>query len=83
MAALELAQLGLLAGPTASGTTVSMAAGNDMKMPSESLPPEISFPYGFPRPGRYRIFVQIKRAGHIETGAFDVRAECSHHRVRR
>jgi hypothetical protein len=32
---------------------------------------EVAFPYGFPRAGDYRIFVQVKRAGRIETGAFD------------
>jgi hypothetical protein len=36
---------------------------------------EVAFPYGFPRAGDYRIFVQVKRAGHIETGVFDARAE--------
>jgi len=36
---------------------------------------EISFPYGFPKPGDYRIFVQIKRAGKIETGEFVAKAE--------
>jgi hypothetical protein len=35
---------------------------------------EVAFPYGFPRAGDYRIFVQIKRAGRIETGVFDARA---------
>lgn len=33
---------------------------------------EVSFPYAFPAAGRYRIFVQMKREGRIETGAFDV-----------
>ena len=32
---------------------------------------EITFPYGFPQPGTYRLFVQVKRAGKIETGIFD------------
>jgi hypothetical protein len=36
---------------------------------------EVAFPYGFPRAGDYRIFVQVKRAGRIETGVFDAHAE--------
>ena len=34
-------------------------------------PSTVTFPYGFPEPGQYRIFVQVKRAGAIVTGAFD------------
>jgi hypothetical protein len=35
------------------------------------LPDTVSFPYGFPVPGRYRIFVQMKHGASIETGVFD------------
>jgi hypothetical protein len=37
-----------------------------------AIPPEISFPYGFPKPGPYRIIVQMKHGGAIETALFDV-----------
>jgi len=66
MAALELTQKN--PATPASGNGSAMMA---MQMPTDKMSPEVSFPYGFPKAGEYRIFVQIKRAGHIETGVFD------------
>ena len=36
-----------------------------------ALPPEVAFPYGFPTPGKYRVIVQMKHGGVVETGIFD------------
>jgi len=64
--------------------SVSMAAVNLAEgsakagmenMGHESPSAEVSFPYGFPKPGDYRIFVQVKRAGKVETGEFVAKAE--------
>jgi hypothetical protein len=38
-------------------------------------PPEVAFPYGFPKTGAYRVFVQMKRAGTVETGIFDAKVD--------
>ncbi|MBK7928635.1 MAG: hypothetical protein IPJ98_14430 [Bryobacterales bacterium] len=37
-----------------------------------AIPPEVSFPYGFPKPGPYRIIVQMKHSGTVEMAMFDV-----------
>jgi hypothetical protein len=42
-----------------------------MAMHQALLPNTVSFPYGFPSPGSYRIFVQMKHGSTVETGIFD------------
>jgi hypothetical protein len=44
-------------------------------MRETAMPPEVTFPYGFPDPGDYRLFVQIKRSGQVQTVAFDAHVE--------
>jgi hypothetical protein len=68
MAALSLAQAGNTAQPSASA---SDGMTMQMRHSSSSLSPNISFAYGFPHPGDYRIFVQIKRSGQVQTAVFD------------
>lgn len=82
MVALELAQASLFSGspppPMRQAMTVgSMGSAGPMgsMAPMGPLSPVVSFPYGFPQAGLYRIFVQVKRAGRIETGVFDARVE--------
>jgi hypothetical protein len=36
------------------------------------LPAAVSFPYGFPLAGDYRVFAQVKRGGEVRSGAFDL-----------
>ena len=43
----------------------------DMAAHSEPMSNTVEFPYGFPSAGRYRIFIQMKHAGVVETGTFD------------
>jgi hypothetical protein len=54
----------------------AIGAGQDHSQHATGgLPAIVSFPYGLPERGDYRIFVQVKRSGRIDTGAFDARVE--------
>ena len=37
--------------------------------------PRVRFPYVFPKAGDYRVFVQVKESGRIETAAWDLKVE--------
>jgi hypothetical protein len=47
-------------------------APHDMFAPERVLPPDVHFPYAFPQPGAYRLFIQLRRRTGIETAVFDV-----------
>ncbi len=42
-----------------------------MTMSADHLPASVTFPYGFPSAGSYRIIVQMKHGQTVETGIFD------------
>jgi hypothetical protein len=58
-----------------SADSTNPGGHSGMVMAGTPIAPEVSIPYGFPRAGDYRLFVQVKRRGQIETGAFDVHVE--------
>ena len=75
MAALMMAQEQNSAPNNSSMASTEMDQMPGMTMPSEHLPSSVSFPYGFPTPGQYRIVVQMKHGDTIETGIFDATVE--------
>ncbi len=60
--------------PEGSAAMASLMLANG---PMEGMPDDkpfsnaVDFPYGFPSAGQYRIFIQMKHGGQIETGVFD------------
>ena len=54
---------------------IATPSGPSHDHPGAARPATVSFPYGFPEPGDYKIFVQIKRGGRIETGSFDAHVQ--------
>jgi hypothetical protein len=59
----------MLAEESTASVAGAPAAMGDM---GGEVAPSVEFPYGFPAAGRYRVFVQMKHGGVVETGVFDV-----------
>jgi hypothetical protein len=59
----------------AEDSTASAGGGSSTTamsgMSAAPLTSTVEFPYGFPSPGRYRIFIQMKHGDTVETGVFD------------
>lgn len=63
------------AGDTVAGTLSRRVTAQDSAAASAhsgmGLVNVVSFPYAFPKAGKYRVWVQVKRGGRVVTGAFD------------
>ena len=43
-----------------------------VKTDEPELPGRFSFPFAFPKPGRYRMWVQVKKGGRVHTADYEV-----------
>ncbi len=57
------------------GTTPSLGT---MPAMTAEMPGVFEFPWAFPKPGRYRVWVQFRRSGTVRSAAFDVDVTYSH-----
>jgi hypothetical protein len=58
-------------------TAAEKAAAPMASMGTEDEAGIVTLPYAFPRPGLYRIWVQVKVKGRVQTGAFDAQVQAA------
>ncbi|MDX2191800.1 MAG: hypothetical protein NW201_00505 [Gemmatimonadales bacterium] len=63
---------GAVAGRLAAGDAHAVHAAHATRAAPARLPGSLRFPWAFPSPGRYRVWVQVKRGGAIRTAAFEL-----------
>ena len=51
--------------------TQGMPVDHSQHLAAKGTGESVSFPYEFPRPGRYRISVRVKSGNEVMTGVFD------------
>jgi hypothetical protein len=73
MAAMVMANSNASIYDWSQSTPIDMETMSGMDMVGNGLPNTVSFPYGFPAPGLYRIIVQMKHGNTVETGVFDTK----------
>lgn len=62
------------AGTSMQGMSMGgMSDMGGMDMSAEPVSSAVTFPYGFPSAGAYRVFLQMKHGGTVETGVFDAK----------
>ena len=67
MAALEMARL---SNSALSGSMLASSHGSSGA--SHPIPPEFSFPFGFPTPGKYRLVLQFRALDVVQTTSFEI-----------
>lgn len=70
LASLQAFELRNRGDTTTDGRLADAHAG--MKMEERELEGRFSFPFAFPKPGRYRLWVQVKKFGRVQTADFEV-----------
>jgi hypothetical protein len=72
---IHLHPMGTISPAAQARLTPAAATTRGHVMQADSSPPSLNFPYAFPEPGRYTVWVQLKRKGRVLTGAFRVSVE--------